>query len=275
MKNIQRPTEARGFTMIEVLTVVVILSVLVSLMFPAYRNMKMAAQSAQSIFNLRQITTATIRWSAENADKLPSPIYPGGEPDDPDTLPEYWDYQETGTGLWLDGVVYAAVYVERDGDDASEEEAATNNKYTGTLTGGHIQGSFFESVRSVHVSDGQVTDYYKHSYAMNANLAYDLIHDDLGTSDPYLTEKSRSKLVHSPQALLFIDCAESNVVMASDLSLIKDTIEERWNDKYAICAFLDGHVAQYKKGEIPDGEPKTNLEASRFWRGVDPEGFER
>lgn len=280
MKTRSGKKKSAAFTMVEILVVVVILALLVSLSFPAYRLVKVSAQSAESVSNLKQIATATITWSAENNDKLPSPIYPGGDPRDEEFLPKYWNFQETDTGLWLDGVVFAAVYVEKDGGGPQQEMAEKSFKYSGQLKAGHIKTSFFESKRSSSMrgrsfdEDGnRIEDsdnYYRHSYAMNANLQYDRIYDDLKSGgDPWLTEKSLAQLIHSPNALLYIDCIEKNVIMADDLSLIEDTIEKRWRDKFAVAAFLDGHVEKLRKSDLPKGNPDNDIQASRFWRGVD------
>ena len=273
--------------MIEMLVVVAILAVLVSLLFPALRMVKRTAQSASSVNGLKNISNATIRWATDNGDKLPSPQYSGSD----NNLPKYWDYQETGTGLWLDGVVFAAVYVERDSsaeeDEAAAEDpglktgeekealAAESYKDTTGITGGHLIDTFFESERSVHVTRGREQNWYKHSYAMNANLEPDKIHKLInkggGDGDEWLSEKTRANLVHAPAAMLYVDCIESNVVMATDRQLILDTIEERWGGAFAVTAFLDGHVEKRKMNEFPDGSPESDKAASRFWRGVDPD----
>ena len=68
--------------------------------------MKRSAQRSASLVGLRQISIATSQWTVDNGGNLPSPKYSGNEAN----LPDDWDYQGTGSGLWFDGVVYKAVY---------------------------------------------------------------------------------------------------------------------------------------------------------------------
>ncbi|NNE91698.1 MAG: hypothetical protein HKN23_08625 [Verrucomicrobiales bacterium] len=269
----------------EMLIVVTIIAILVALLSPILGNIKVSADAANAIFNLKSITNATITWAGDNGDKLPSPEYPGGDVRDEENFPKYWDFK--GTGRWLDGVVFAAVYIEKDitnldDPDAeakrvAQEEAAANSLATdansAASAGGHLVGTFFESRRSVKVSRGQEDNWYRHSYAMNANLKYDEINKHNGSSDPWLTEKSRAKLVHAPSAMLYIDCSDSNIIMADDLQLIEETMDERWRGKFAIAAFLDGHVTKLPKRDLPRGNADTEVQASRFWRGVDPDNY--
>ena len=119
--------------------------------------------------------------------------------------------------------------------------------------------------------DPLAEDWHKHSYAMNANLQYDRIYDQVDSADPYLTEKTMSNLLFAPMAMLYIDCKETNVVRFEDRQLIVDTIEERWGGGKAIVAYLDGHADRRAENEIPDRGIESDRESSRFWRGVDPD----
>ena len=113
-------------------------------------------------------------------------------------------------------------------------------------------------------------DWHRHSYAMNANLQYDRIYDQVESSDPYLTEKTMANIIFSPKAMLYIDCKEKNVIMHEDRELIIETLEERWDNTKVIATFLDGHAERLRDTEIPEDDPYTDRVSSRFWRGVDP-----
>lgn len=266
MKN---PVENRllraGMTLVELLVVIAIIVVLISLLVPGLNKAKEVAEAAKNSSNLKQIATATINWAADNNSKLPSPQYPGGmEPPEgmspEDFFPKHYNLGESG--LWLDGVVFAEVYLKEN----KEGETAT---YNVTDDGEHLKGTLFESTVSVK-NDPMEEDWHKHSYAMNANLQYDRIYDQIDSSDPYLTEKTLANILFAPRAMLYIDCIESNVVKYEDRKLIVDTIEERWKGGKAIVAYLDGHVERLSEKEIPNNDPETDRESSRFWRGVDP-----
>ena len=102
---------------------------------------------------------------------------------------------------------------------------------------------------------------------MNTNLQYDRRKADV--LDPWLTEKTLSNLLFMPNALLYIENKESNLVNFEDRSAIIETMRERWDGKKAIAAFLDGHAERIKEDQIPENDIYTDRESSRFWRGVD------
>jgi len=91
------------------------------------------------------------------------------------------------------------------------------------------------------------------------------------SADPYLTEKTLSTLLFAPNALLYIECIETNVVKFEDRASIIDTIEKRWDGGKVIASYLDGHADRLSEQEIPAEDPETERTSSRFWRGIDPE----
>lgn len=266
MKNlVQKRSLHTGMTLVELLVVIAIIVVLISLLVPGLNKAKEVAEAAKNSANLKQIATATINWAADNKSRIPSPQYPGGmeppsgmNPDD--FFPKYYNLGESG--LWLDGVIFAEIYLKENKDGE-----VTN--YQVSANGDHLKGTLFESTVSVKTNP-QEEDWHKHSYAMNANLQYDRIYDQVSSSDPYLTEKTLSNLLFSPRAMLYVDCNESNVVKYDDRQLIVDTIEKRWGGGKVIVAYLDGHVERLSENQIPEADPQSDRDSSRFWRGVDP-----
>jgi prepilin-type N-terminal cleavage/methylation domain-containing protein/prepilin-type processing-associated H-X9-DG protein len=266
MKNlVQKRSLHTGMTLVELLVVIAIIVVLISLLVPGLNKAKEVAEAAKNSANLKQIATATINWAADHKSRLPSPQYPGGmEPPSgisaDDFFPEHYNLGESG--LWLDGVVFAELYLKENKDGVVTNYQVSDN-------GDHLKGTLFESTISVK-RNPQEEDWHKHSYAMNANLQYDRIYDQVDSPDPYLTEKTLSNLLFSPRAMLYIDCNDSNVVKFDDRKLIVDTIEERWDGGKVIAAYLDGHVERLGENQIPRSDPETDRDSSRFWRGVDP-----
>ena len=100
---------------------------------------------------------------------------------------------------------------------------------------------------------------------MNANLQYDDLNES--SSNPWLTEKSIGKY-ELPQAMLFVDCIEDNIVMSSDIGLLDDAAERRYDGKHVLAAFLDGNVQKLHPKAIPAGNVETDHASSLFWRGV-------
>lgn len=252
-------------TLLELLIVVAIIAVLMALLFPGLAQARRFAEAAKNTANLREIGLATINWAADNGNKLPSPEYPGGieVPNgmtEQEFFPKYFDLGESG--LWLDGVVFGYIYLR-------ENKEGEVSSYEVTETGEHLKGTLFESTASVKKNPTE-EDWHRHSYAMNANLQYDRIYDQVESSDPYLTEKTMANIIFSPKAMLYIDCKEKNVIMHEDRELIIETLEERWDNTKVIATFLDGHAERLRDTEIPEDDPYTDRVSSRFWRGVDP-----
>ncbi len=260
----------------ELLVVVSIIAILSALLFQGVKSSLRSAEAAKNTEHLKQILVGTITWSMDNGDRLPSPQYPGGMEVPPgqsaeDFYPKYWDWGTTG--LWLDGPVFGALYLAeaeefQAGRDEDGEEGGGGAGYSFSENGDHLKGTFFESTISVKKNRDE-EDWHRHSYAMNKNLQYNRIYDSSSSSDPWLTEKNRANLVMAPKAMIYIDCIEQNVVSFEDRELIIDTIEERWDGKKLIAAFLDGHMERLAESEIPEEDPNTDRQSSHFWRGVD------
>ena len=103
---------------------------------------------AQHLNNVRQFTQSTLRWAADNSQTLPSPEYPGGHGGNFEPPPQ-WDFAGTGSGLWLDGVVFYTTYYEEEnnrraanGEDQLEEIGGDNSN------GEHLKDTFFASLQS-------------------------------------------------------------------------------------------------------------------------------
>jgi prepilin-type N-terminal cleavage/methylation domain-containing protein len=255
---------ARGLTLIELLIVIAIIGILMALLFPSIARIKLMAEAAKNTANLREIGIATITWASDNGGKIPSPEYPGGMEPPPgvteeEHFPEFWNLAESG--LWLDGVVFGAVYMR-------ENKEGERTTYPVDEEGSHLKGTLFESTVSVKKNPLE-EDWHKHTYAMNANLKYDSIYDQVDSDDPYLTEKTMASLGFPTNAMLYIDCTEENVVRHEDRDLIIDTLEERWDGSKVIAFFLDGHAERLDENQIPEKDPESDRESSRFWRGVD------
>ena len=265
-----------GFTMVEMLVVVAILGILTAILVPSLAKGKQSAEAMKNTPNLKSIATGTLAWAGDHGNKLPSPQYPGGEvvpgnmaPED--YFPKYWDLGESG--LWLDGVVFGHMYVaeqdareeDKEEEEGSEEEE-TSGGYNVDEEGSHLKGTLFENTMAVK-SDPEEENWHRHSYAMNTNLQYDRRKKD--SSEPYLTEKSLANLLFAPNALLYIENNETNLVNFEDRELILETMEKRWDGSKVIAAFLDGHAERLTEKQIPEADPLTDRKSSRFWRGVD------
>lgn len=246
----------KAFTLIELLIVVTIIVLLASMMIPAATGVISSARATTAAGGLHEMVVSTITWSADHGNRIPSPIYPGGEdkpfPDNAIT---------TGTGLWCDGVIFKLLYPGTDPADPPPSRASE---------GGHLIDTLFESKASVKATPDD-TDWYHHTYAMNKNLVYDELSKN--SSDPWLTEKSLSNIKFLTNAMIYMD-ASVNVIDASmveggdsEESLLGEAAA-RYRNKFLLVAFLDGHVLRMQPKDIPTNT--NSREGSRFWLGTDP-----
>lgn len=77
-----RPSHPRGFTLMELLTVIAIVGILAALIFPTVGKVRETAQRTVDANNLREIAKAALLYAADNNDRLPDPAalasqYPG------------------------------------------------------------------------------------------------------------------------------------------------------------------------------------------------------
>lgn len=264
----------KGFSLIEILVAIVIIAILASLTIGALETAKTTARAAISSASMKEIVNGTILWAGENGNRLPSPQYPGGMVvpngmSQDQFFPQYWD-KVPGSGLWLDGVVFGQLYLKTE-DERVEDSGgvATGGGYQMDEAGTHLIATHFESKQST-LKFPEEKNWHRHSYAMNKNIQFDLIHRSSGSPDPWLTEKTLSNIVFAPNAMVYIECIEQNVVDFTSRDLIVETATKRWGGNKVIAGFLDGHVERILVNEIPLQNPQTDRISSRFWRGVDP-----
>jgi prepilin-type N-terminal cleavage/methylation domain-containing protein/prepilin-type processing-associated H-X9-DG protein len=266
----QVPRRAHAaFTMMEMIIVVTIIAVLTTMAFPVYSKLQRMANETVTVNGLKQIVAATMTWAADHGDKVPSPLYNGTEKN----LPHFWKTVSDGQeGLWLNGVVFAQIYIEEP-DSAMTVDDSTQYVLPGAsniaTAGTHLVTTVFESKASVR-NMPEERDWFRHSYAMNANLMYDELATLDGSADPWLTEKALSKFEPSA-AMIFIDFIDDNIVMASDFGSLEEVADKRYEGRMVMAAYLDGHVSKLHPRELPSGDPESDRAASLFWRGVLPQ----
>jgi len=82
-----------GFTIVELLVVIVIISILSALIFPVLGKAKEKARKSACLGNLRQLGIAVITYAGNNADYLPMAVRVGPGPDDPKSIRNMLDLQ--------------------------------------------------------------------------------------------------------------------------------------------------------------------------------------
>jgi prepilin-type N-terminal cleavage/methylation domain-containing protein/prepilin-type processing-associated H-X9-DG protein len=89
------PRRRGGFTLVELLVVIVIIAVLMGLALPVIGRVRETARSAQCVSNLKQLYQASMNYASDNGGSLPLPA--SRETEDPDT----GDWSKSATG-WVD-----------------------------------------------------------------------------------------------------------------------------------------------------------------------------
>lgn len=247
----------RGFTLIEILVVIAIISIIATILVTAVGPAIRTANAIKEVRNLQQVANATISFAADNNNKLPSPQYPGGHSNQPSQIPAQSDFLGIGSGLWLDGVVFYQVY---------GGQGLTSD----TTNGQHLRGTVFASEQSFReTARGQsesAANWYEHSYAMNRDIQHDHLYD--GLADSSLTNKTLANISDPSSCLLLIENADSNIIGVGDREAILQTGDERWKQRRVHAAFVDGSARKLEEDDIPSGG--SDFESSRFWTGVDP-----
>ena len=102
MKTAQRVTERSAFTLIELLTVVAIISLLISILMPSLGRARQQAKGVHCLTRLKEFGTAITSYSNDSQDSLPTAQFEVSDPEDPGTVSQYgwaellfqWVYKE-------------------------------------------------------------------------------------------------------------------------------------------------------------------------------------
>jgi prepilin-type N-terminal cleavage/methylation domain-containing protein len=95
----------RAFTLIELLVVISVIALLVAILLPALAKARLAAQDAQCLSNVRQLTAASLNYTADNK----TYFTPWATPND--YVPTY-NYYNIGKGVWVSRDFNGALWMD-------------------------------------------------------------------------------------------------------------------------------------------------------------------
>ena len=77
MKNLSSSNLRRGFTLVEIMIVVVIIGLLAAMAIPAFQKVRQSSQDKAVLNNARQLAAAADQYFLENGERVPK-TGPGG-----------------------------------------------------------------------------------------------------------------------------------------------------------------------------------------------------
>lgn len=91
-----------GFSLVELLIAIVVVSVVLAFSYPAYRSVRASYQAVQCLRNMRTIHTAVFAFASDYNRKLPPPLGPQVEVDPRFNHNQYW-YQQAYLARYIVG----------------------------------------------------------------------------------------------------------------------------------------------------------------------------
>lgn len=275
--HLRVPTQAsKGFTLIEVLTSIVIIAVLATLLLGALRMVLKAGYNAGCLQNLRSIHTAAMAYGADNDGRLPDAGY-------------WWN-----TSMWGDGgplpnaASYSLLPYLGLSHTVSSQSSASANKprpKKSVLSCPAIQASPYPSTWTFGCGYG-LNIYMWGSHYQKSNSPKPSI------TNTYARVRKMAKFDFPSQTMFFSCAALGDMFLESPFRGMYNTLSTQSfigelpdpmvrsvnrftyphggeSDGYINAIFLDGHVERVHKQHMISNltNPLSEPEASLFWFG--------
>ncbi|MEM1296414.1 MAG: prepilin-type N-terminal cleavage/methylation domain-containing protein [Verrucomicrobiota bacterium] len=284
----------RGFSFIEMMVAIIIITVIASLTLPVYTRLRTMATATKTAPHMKAILAGFHDYALAHNDYFPPAYFPSGAEGSSSQTGE----TRSGEARWLDSTIYAQVYPDKTaaidlaasaennemsgGALGNTSDTADNNTRDGSGgNGSHLKDTVFLVDAAVHLYAGETdTNYYDMTFCLNRSLITDP--SQSRTTDAEFTPRKRSLFADDAATMLIIEASEGdkNSIGYGDTEQIEEGAR-RYKGRFVHVGFMDGHVERVRLNNIADspqgedeGEASDDEEDYYFWTGTSSEAYQ-
>jgi len=181
----------KGFTLVELLTVIAIIGILAAIIIPITGSVRRSALKTKSLSNMRQITPAFLLYAADNKGLLPRAAH-GGDAGNPD--PSTDSKVNPSKGFWFHELTpYVGGKLADEDLNADGRLISPRNSPAAKFFNEPIWGSLLGYDPVQYAIDNNLAD-IRIGYTMNGEMGYAVGEENGGYNSPTSTRNMRTHL---------------------------------------------------------------------------------